>query len=108
MARVNIKSVNLKKLEETFKAMENEKGLLGLALMEEINFQKATLTKMRQSIEKDNLTSEYNGYQRSNPIIAGYNAMINNYSKLIRQAVELLPKESLEEANADDIMNEEF
>ena len=106
MPKVNVKSVNLKKLEETFQAMDNEKGLLGLALMEEINFQKETLAKMRKDIEESSLIAEYGSYKRSNPIIAGYNAMINNYSKLIRQAVELLPKDINVEDNFDDFIED--
>lgn len=104
MAKLDVNSVNLKRLEETFTDMNNDKGDFGLALLQEINFQKKTLEKMRESIEKDSLKSEYNGYVRSNPIIAGYNAMVNNYSKLIRQAVDLLPEEV---PNDDDNFDEE-
>ncbi len=91
MSKIRIKSVDLKKLNDTFADMNNEKGILGLALLDEINFQKETLTKMRKDIEESSLVAEYSNYKRSNPIIAGYNAMIKNYSQLIRQCVELLP-----------------
>lgn len=106
MPKVNVNSVDLKELKKTFLGMDNEKGKLGLALMDEITFQQETLTKMRKGIEKESITSEYNGYQRSNPIIAGYNAMINNYSKLIRQAVELLPTDNNNSDNFDDFIED--
>ena len=105
MGKVDIKTVDLGKLKNTFESMNNEKGILGLALLDEILFQRETLKKMRDGIENDSITSEYNGYQRSNPIIAGYNAMINNYSKLIRQAVELLPSENQIDVCVDDLIN---
>lgn len=104
MPKVNVNTVNLEKVKNTFTEMNNEKGLLGLALMDEINFQKETLAKMRKEIAENSLTAEYSNYKRSNPIIAGYNAMINNYSKLVRQAVELLPKETEIEDNFDDFI----
>ncbi len=108
MAKVNVNSVDLKKLEETFKSMNNEKGLLGLALLEEIEFQRKTLQKMRKEIDENSLTAEYSNYKRSNPIIAGYNAMINNYSKLIRQAVDLLPNDTgiNSEEELEEFLNE--
>lgn len=108
MKRINVNSVDLRKLKKTFCDMNNERGLLGLALLEEIEFQRRTLIKMREEIDTNSLTAEYSNYKRSNPIIAGYNAMINNYSKLIRQAVELLPNESQTEVSVDDILNEEY
>ena len=108
MKKVEVSKVDLSKLKNTFTEMNNERGLLGLALMEEIEFQRRTLIKMREEIDTNSLTAEYSNYKRSNPIIAGYNAMINNYSKLIRQAVELLPSESQTDINVDDVLNEEY
>lgn len=108
MKRIDVNSIDLGKLKKTFCDMNNERGLLGLALLDEIEFQRRTLIKMREEIDTNSLTAEYSNYKRSNPIIAGYNAMINNYSKLIRQAVELLPNESQTEVSVDDILNEEY
>lgn len=108
MKKIDVNSVDLGKLKKTFTEMNNEKGLIGLALLEEIEFQKETLVKMRSEIQNSGLVDEYNKYKRSNPVIAGYNAMINNYSKLIRQAVELLPSESQTDVSVDDVLNEEY
>ena len=108
MKKIDVNSVDLGKLKKTFAEMNNEKGLIGLALLEEIEFQKETLVKMRSEIQNSGLVDEYNKYKRSNPVIAGYNAMINNYSKLIRQAVELLPSESQTDVSVDDVLNEEY
>ena len=85
--------VDLKQLEDTFKKMNTEKAQVGLALLEEVLVMKQTLKKMRKDIEESSLVAEYGNYKRSNPIIAGYNAMINNYSKLTRQLADLLPKD---------------
>ena len=108
MTKVKVNCVDLEKVKKAFIDMDNEKGILGLSLMEEIIFQKRTLAKMREQLDNDSITSEYNGYQRSNPIIAGYNAMINNYSKLVRQVVELLPDNIEVEMSAEELINAEF
>ncbi len=101
MSKIKINSVDLKKLNDTFTDMNNEKGVLGLALLDEINFQKETLTKMRKDIEESSLVAEYSSYKRSNPIIAGYNAMIKNYSQLIRQCIDLLPDNTYDDDEFD-------
>lgn len=108
MSKVKIKSVDLEKVRQAFVDMDNEKGLIGLALMDEIKFQQETLVKMREEISTNSLIAEYSNYKRSNPVIAGYNAMIKNYSMLIRQAVELLPENVEVEMSADELANVEF
>ena len=108
MKKIKANSVDLNKLKNVFIEMNNEKGILGLALVEELEFQRETLIKMREEISNSGLVSEYSCYKRSNPIIAGYNAMINNYSKLIRQAVELLPAESQTDVSVDEFLDEEY
>ena len=111
MKRKKVVEVDLTRIEDTFKKMNNEKAQVGLSLLEEVAFMRETLIKMRKDITESSLTSEYNGYQRSNPIIAGYNAMINNYSKLTRQLADLLPKEekyynAFEEDDLDTFIEE--
>ncbi|MBR2785041.1 MAG: hypothetical protein IKD74_03540 [Clostridia bacterium] len=108
MTKVNVKTIDFKKLEKAFTEMDNEKGEAGLSILEEMKFQKKTLSKMREDIENSSLIAEYSNYKRSNPVIAGYNAMINNYSKLVKQAIELLPNENQTEVNVDDLLNEEY
>ena len=108
MGKVKVNTVDLQKVRQVFVEMNSEKGLLGLALLDEIDFQKETLSKMRKGIENESITSEYNGYQRSNPIIAGYNAMINNYSKLVRQVVEMLPENVEVEVSAEELADMEY
>ena len=108
MKKIDVKLVDLEKVKNTFVDMNNDKGILGLSLLEEIAFQKETLKKMRKEIEENSLTADYSNYKRSNPIIAGYNAMINNYSKLVRQVVELLPDEEQKDISVDDFINEEY
>lgn len=93
MAKIKPNLVDLDKIEKTFIDMDNEKGVLGLSILEEVKFQKDTLKKMRKEITGSGLVDEYNAYKRSNPIIAGYNAMIKNYSQLVRQLIDLLPND---------------
>lgn len=108
MPKIKTNSVDLTELKKSFESMDNEKGKIGLALLDEIIFQQTTLAKMRKDIEESSLIAEYSNYKRSNPVIAGYNAMIKNYSTLIKQAVELLPETLENEMSASDLMNIEY
>lgn len=115
MSRKKVEEINLSTIEKTFKAMQSDRASVGLALLDEVLFMKKTLAKMRKDIEESSLVAEYSNYKRSNPIIAGYNAMINNYSKLTRQLADLLPKEdeyrnipSIDDIDLEEILNEEY
>ena len=108
MKRINAKAVDLEKVRETLTDMNNEKGVLGLTLLEELEFQRRTLKRMREDIDNDSIEAEYNSYKRSNPIIAGYNAMIKNYSQVLRQVVELLPAEAQTSVSVEELLNEEY
>lgn len=108
MSKKKLAEADLTRIEEALKKMNNEKGDVGLSLLEEISFMKQTLKKMRKEIAESSLTAEYSSYKRSNPIIAGYNAMINNYSKLTRQLADLLPKEASDLKSLEDILKEDY
>lgn len=98
---VKIKAVNFKSLKELFNEMDNEKGMLGLALIKEAEFMKITLTKLKREMNKGVVTEMSQGkysIDRANPALTQYNAMIKNYQSTIKQINDLLPKDTPEGA----------
>jgi hypothetical protein len=98
---VKIKAINFKSLKELFNEMDNEKGMLGLALIKEAEFMKTTLTKLKGEMKKGVVTEMSQGkysIDRANPALTQYNAMIKNYQSTIKQINDLLPKDTPEGA----------
>lgn len=87
---------DLKELEKTFKSMNNDRGRLGLNLIDEAVFLSATLEKLKDVLMNEDIVVEMQqgtySINRSNPALASYNTSIKNYQSLIKQINELLPK----------------
>ena len=105
MAKIDKNKIDFDKIRNTFIEMNNDKGVLGLSVLEELEFQKKTLEKMKKDIEESSLIAEYSSYKRANPIIAGYNAMIKNYATLVSKISDLLPAETQTDVSVDDLIN---
>lgn len=104
-----IKPINFKTLKELFNGMNNEKGMLGLALIKELEFMKKTLSKLKKELNKGVVTEMSQGkysIERANPALTQYNAMIKNYQSTVKQINDLLPKDSLD--SYDDFDNDEL
>lgn len=95
MKKVDYK--DLKPLENTFLKMDNDKGKLGLSLVEEANFLGNTLKNLREQVVKSGVVTEMcqgaYSIDRENPALRSYNTSIKNYQSLIKQITELLPKD---------------
>lgn len=105
-----IKPVNFKILKKVFNEMDNEKGMLGLSLLKELEFMKTTINKLQREVrEKGVVTSMDQGkytIERANPALVQYNAMVKNYQSTVKQVNELLPKElpdGLDDFDNDDL-----
>lgn len=89
---------SLSELEKTFKAMDNDKGKVGLELLVEAQFVKKTLERLRDEIDNNDLVMpmQQGSYSidRSNPALKTYNTTITNYNKLIKQLTDLLPADN--------------
>lgn len=105
-----IKSINFKNLKKTFNDMNNEKGMLGLTLVKELEFMKKTLTKLKKELSDKGVVTEMSqgkySIERANPALTQYNSMIKNYQSTVKQINDLLPKDSLD--NYDDFDNDEL
>lgn len=104
-----IKAINFKSLKNTFNEMPDEVGMVGLALIKELEFMKKTLNKLKKELTKGVVTEMPQGkysIERANPALTQYNAMIKNYQSTLKQLNDLLPKES--NNNEDDFDNDDL
>lgn len=105
-----IKSVNFKKLKKAFNELNEEKGMLGLTLIKELEFMKRTLAKLKKELQDKGVVTEMSqgkySIERANPALTQYNAMIKNYQSTVKQINELLPKEISEPF--DDFDNDDL
>lgn len=92
-----IKTINFKSLKMFFNELPDEKSMLGLSLIKELEYMKKTLTKLKKEIDKKGVVTKMDQgkyiIDRANPALAQYNSMIKNYQSTVKQINELIPKE---------------
>lgn len=102
-----IKEIDFNTLKDTFENMDNDKGKLGLSLIEELEFMKLTLNDLKKKINEDGVvTSMCQGkysIDRANPALSQYSMYIKNFNTLVNSIANLLPKE---EPVQEDIFDE--
>ncbi len=105
-----IKPINFKKLKKFFNEMNNESGMLGLALIKELEFMKKTLNKLKKELTDKGVITEMSqgkySIERANPALTQYNSMIKNYQSTVKQINDLLPKDSMN--SYDDFDNDDL
>lgn len=89
-------------IKTTLTLMNNEQGVCGLKLLEEIEFLYRTMTRLRKEIEQDDLKEDMPqgsySIQRTNPLLKTYNTTVKNYASLVKQLCDLLPEQSKKDA----------
>lgn len=89
---------NLDELEKTFKAMNSDLGNIGLSLLDEARFTKQTLARLKKEIEDNDMVGEMQqgsySIMRSNPALKTYNTTSDNFRKIMKQMIDLLPKDN--------------
>lgn len=89
-----VKEVDLNSLKKTFETMANDKGKLGLTLLEEIMFMRVTLNSLKGNIITNGVVTEMcqgeYSIERANPALSQYNSLIKNYQSGIKQLTDLL------------------
>lgn len=93
-----IKPINFKVLKNIFNEMDDEKGILGLTLIKELEFMKKTLNKLKKELNDKGVVTEMSqgkySIERANPALTQYNSMVKNYQSTVKQINDLLPKDS--------------
>lgn len=87
----------LKKLKRIFTKLDSRVKKAVENLMYNAAFMSVTLQELQKSINKNGVISEYkNGENqfgtKKSPEVETYNTMIKNYSAIIKQLTDLLPK----------------
>lgn len=100
------KNYNIKELREAFE--NSDKSKLALPLLEKAEFLEETLNELKLKIQSDGVVTEMcqGSYviERENPALKSYNSTVKNYTTIIKQLNELLPKNE----NPDDDGFESF
>ena len=107
---VKIKPIDFKSIKKVFNEMDSEKAMLGLALIEELEFMYKTLKELKKELDEKGVVTEMSqgaySIERANPALTQYNAMIKNYQSTVKHLNDLLPKETLE--SPDDFDNDDL
>ena len=86
---------DLNKFKNIFKNMPEDKRKINDSLIERAFFMRQKLTDMEQRIDADGVIVEMSQgkytIERAHPLISQYNAMVKNYSTIIKQLCETLP-----------------
>lgn len=105
-----IKPVNFKKLKTTFNKMDDDKGMLGLSLVKELEFMKTTINKLQKEIKSKGVVTlmDQGKYfvERANPALVQYNSLVKNYQSTVKQVNDLLPDYG--SGNIDDFDNDDL
>jgi hypothetical protein len=90
------------RLNKIFENMSGDRKSTISSLIDKAAFMSVTLEELQGIINKSGVVSEYqNGANqwgtKKSPEVEVYNTMIKNYSSIIKQLSDLLPKETVEE-----------
>lgn len=105
-----ISKVDLNTVKTALEKLNTNKGTLGLNLLEEADFMKKTLKKLKSNIRKKGVITkmcqgDYD-IDRANPALSQYNSLIKNYNSTIKQITELLSDDCYNEPLEDDEFDE--
>ena len=93
--------IDLNSIRKEFEKEDTSKNKLGLALVERAIFMRETLKKLEEKIEESGVVTEMcqgnYSIERANPAIQAYNGTLKNYTSTIKQLVDMLPEEIIED-----------
>lgn len=101
-----IKEIDLKAVRDALEKMDNDKTTLGLSLLEEAEFMKATLNRLKVKIEEEDVVvsmcqGKYD-IDRANPALSQYNMMIKNYQTCIKNLLDIIPADNSNDVDEFD------
>lgn len=102
----------ISRLTNLYKDVDRERRLTAKNLIEEAAYMKATLKELKQSIDEhgpiDDMPQGSYSILREHPALKSYNTMVQRYSGIIKQLMDLLPKAQQKEVDDgfDDFLNQ--
>ena len=91
------KNINLSELKIIFSKDDNARNTLALSLLDKAEFLETTLQSLKTKVNKLGvITSMCQGaydIDRENPALKSYNTTIKNYTNVIKQLNDMLPKD---------------
>ena len=97
-----IRRKELNKLKNLYKNMPKDKLKINEDLMKRAVFMQEKLAEMEQRIDSDGLlvSMQQGNYSidRAHPLISQYNAMVKNYTTIIKQLNEVVPAADADKA----------
>lgn len=89
-----------KDIKELRKIFENEENPgLALMLLDKAEFLEATLSDLKRKVEETGVVTEMcqgsYSIDRENPALRSYNTTIKNYTSIIKQLNDMLPKKNI-------------
>mgnify|MGYP000849224682 CR=1 FL=1 len=102
----------ISRLTNLYKDVDRERRLTAKNLIEEAAFMKATLRELKEAIDEhgpiDEMPQGDYSILREHPALKSYNTMVQRYSGIIKQLMDLLPKAQQKEVDDgfDDFLNE--
>jgi DNA primase large subunit len=101
-----------KRLKEQFKEIKGNKLKVVEGLIDEASYIRLTLVELKEQLDRDGhvdlMTQGSSSILREHPASKIYNAMIKNYTTIIKQLTQLLPKEETKKEiddGFDDFVN---
>lgn len=102
----------LDRLEKIFEKVEEDKRTILASLLQNAAFMRITLEDLQEIINADGVTDEYqNGANqhgiKQSATLQGYNALIKNYTIVIKTLTQILPPEERKSVSIQDWTPEE-
>lgn len=95
-------SLEKKKLKRIFKEIPKNKMAVVEGLISEAAFMRATLNEAREMIDREGIVEQFEqgsqNFLREHPATKVYNTMINRYTTVCKQLLDLLPEKPAPEA----------
>ena len=98
----------LTRLKKVFKDLPEDKRKIVDGLIQEAAFMRATLEETREIIDREGVIELFEQgaqrFLREHPATKVYAAMINRYSAVVKQLIDLLPDGDKQKTEADELM----
>ncbi len=98
----------LTRLRKSFKPLPEDKRRLAEGLMQEAAFMRVTLEETREIIDQEGVIELFEQgkqrFLREHPATKVYAALINRYSAVVKQLIDLLPDGDKQKTETDELM----